>query len=298
LASNWAQESPKDRIGFLEALKYGLSLDDEAFLEAALDDRRKEIRGVAADLLAHLPGSALRRRMFERVRPLIAFKLDNLKRKTIEATLPEGCDEAMRRDGVVGVKTQCLQQMLSMVPLEVWPQESGWTISELVEAAKQCVWEYELLSGWSQAAKLCQDIEWADALLNEPSVHGKARTPFQTLPQTRQEAFIIKLLKADPVLNMSKAAYFYIGCCRRLWSETFSRAIIDSLLHTGTLNSLGYHSIWEDAKYTVGCHLDPALLPEAIARITDATKPPAQRTPEVEQFLNTIQFRYEMLNAF
>ncbi|HEX5083719.1 MAG TPA: DUF5691 domain-containing protein, partial [Blastocatellia bacterium] len=100
LASNWAQESPKDRADFLEALKYGLSIDDEAFLEAALDDRRKEVRGVAVDLLARLPESALRRRMIERVRPLITFKLNKLKRKTIEVTLPETCDKAMQRDGV------------------------------------------------------------------------------------------------------------------------------------------------------------------------------------------------------
>jgi uncharacterized protein DUF5691 len=304
LASRWNKESPKNCAVLLGALENGLSLDDEAFLEVALDDRRKDVPRVAADLLAHLPGSALCGRMFERVRPLIAFRLDGLKRKTIEVTSPEACDNAMRRDGVAVMKpfyhsgdekTWWLGQMLRLIPPEVWSQESGWTISELIEAAKFGGWESVLFEGWLRAALFRQRLEWAGALLDEPYMQDKAQSLFQILPQARQEAFIINLLKADPVLNTSKTAYSYIGSCRRLWSETFSRAVINSLLHTGTLNSLSYHSIWESAKYTVGCRLDPALIPETIARITEATKPPARRAPEVEQFLDFIQFRHEML---
>ena len=97
-----------------------MSLDDETFLEAALDDRRKEVRGAAADLLARLPESALRRRALERALPLLKFKSNKLRRKTIEVTLPEACDKAMQRDGVepkpgfrgVGEKAWWLQQML------------------------------------------------------------------------------------------------------------------------------------------------------------------------------------------
>src|SRR5262245_363534 len=173
LASSWEQESPKDRADFLPVFECGLSLDDESFLESALDDRRKEVRRAAADLLTRLPESALRQRMLERVRPLLTFKLNRLRRKTIEIRLPEACDKAMQRDGVepkpyyhgVGEKAWWLQQMLGSIPPQVWSRESGWTISELIEVAGRSDWKSMLIEGWSQAARLCRDVEWADALI-------------------------------------------------------------------------------------------------------------------------------------
>jgi uncharacterized protein DUF5691 len=302
LTSNWAQESPKDRADFLDALKNGLSLDDEAFLEAALDDRRKEVRVIAVDLLARLPESALRRRVFERARPLLTFKLDKLRRKRIEVTLPEACDKAMQRDGVepkpyhrnVGEKAWWLQQMLGLIPPKVWLEESGWTVGELIEEAKRGKWKNVLIGGWSQAALLCQDLEWADALLDEDS--GEKTQPlFQIMPQARQEAYIIRLLKADPALNPSKLAYSCIVFCQGQWGQALSRAVIDSLLHTATKGWANYNWIWTSIVDTVGCRLDPALIPEAVMRLTEATKPLADRLSALEPFLNFIQFRYEML---
>ena len=55
VAGTWGEESAEDRVSFLAAFRTGLSMSDEPFLEAALDDRRKEVRLAAADLLARLP---------------------------------------------------------------------------------------------------------------------------------------------------------------------------------------------------------------------------------------------------
>ena len=57
LQSTWATETPEDRAAFVAVLATGLSVDDEPFLEAALDDRRKEVRQNAAALLWRLPES-------------------------------------------------------------------------------------------------------------------------------------------------------------------------------------------------------------------------------------------------
>ncbi len=62
----WAGETPDDRAAMLGALTTGLSTADESLLEVALDDRRKEVRIAAVELLAHLPDSAFARRMTER----------------------------------------------------------------------------------------------------------------------------------------------------------------------------------------------------------------------------------------
>jgi hypothetical protein len=229
-----------------------------------------------------------------------------MKRRTIEVTLPEACDKAMQRDGVepkpyyrsVGEKAWWLQQMLSLIPPKVWSQESGLTISELIEKAKRNKWERVLLDGWTQAALLCQDLDWADALLNE-TASEKMQSLFQLLPQARQEAFIIKLLEADPALDTyTKPAYICIACCQRQWGEALSRAVIDSMVHTVTKSEKSRYWMWTAIGDNIGRHLDPALIPEAVMRLTEATKSLTERRAELEPFLNLIQFRHEMLKEF
>jgi hypothetical protein len=303
LESSWENESPKDRADFLAAFENGLSLDDEAFLESALNDRRKEVRRAAADLLVRLPESALRRRMLERVRPLLTFKLNRLKRKTIEIILPESCDKAMQRDGVepkpysqdVGEKAWWLQQMLGVIPPAIWSRESGWQIPELIEVAKRSDWKNSLLNGWSQAARLCQDVEWAGALLAETYKHGQDGYLFQVLPQTHQETFILELLRNDPSLHTSKPARSYVATCGWPWSAALSRAVIDSLLYHAATDGFKEGWIWSGFIDNIGCRIDPALIPEAISRLTEATKPLTERPYALEQFLDFIQFRHEML---
>ena len=108
LISTWKVEPAEDRAAFIAVLETGLSQDDEAFLEAALDDKRKEVRRKAAALLARIPGSALVTRMTERTLPLLRFtspesggvmKLKKSKPAALEVTLPAECDKAMQRDG-------------------------------------------------------------------------------------------------------------------------------------------------------------------------------------------------------
>jgi hypothetical protein len=225
-----------------------------------------------------------------------------VKRNAIEVTLPEECDKGMQRDGVepkpyyqnAGEKGWWLQQMLRLVPPKVWAEESGWAIGDLIEAAKHSKWKNVLLEGWTQATLLCQDVEWADALITE-TASDKMQSLFQTLPQARQEAFIIKLLKADPDLNYAKPAYTCIACCDKQWGEKLSRAVIDSLVHTAKNSPKNNYWIWTAIGNSIGRHLDPALIPEAVTRLTQATKSMPERQSQMEPFLNLIQFRHEML---
>jgi Family of unknown function (DUF5691) len=303
IASTWQQESLKDRLNFLATYENNLSLEDEVFLEKVLDDRRKEIRRTAADLLARLPESALRKRMLDRTRTLLRFKLNKLKRKMLEIALPEACDKAMQRDGIepkphhqgIGEKAWWLQQMLGLIPPKIWEQESGWEVSELIAVAKRNEWKSVLLEGWSQAAQVCRDGEWAEALLVETFGQEQAVNLFRVLPQSRQESFIIELLRTAPSLQMDKPAYHFIASYERQWSEKLSRAVVDSLLHHAAIDRFKETWMWSGFLESTGCRLDPQLIPETIARLSKAMKPPADQPVVIEQFLNLIQFRYEIL---
>ena len=66
VTATWASDPADERAAIVEALVEGLSMADEPFLEAALDDRGKTVRRAAAELLPRLPGSRLAQRMAER----------------------------------------------------------------------------------------------------------------------------------------------------------------------------------------------------------------------------------------
>ncbi|HWM10862.1 MAG TPA: DUF5691 domain-containing protein, partial [Solirubrobacteraceae bacterium] len=152
LASTWEAETADDRAAFLEALEHGLGPDDEPFLEAALDDRRKPVRRAAADLLWSLPGSRLAGRMAERSVPLVRA-----------GALPEECDKAMERDGVertpprgVGARQFWLAQLVEATPLSAWSPEPATG-----------EWRDLLRAAWARAAVRQRDAGWARRLLGE-----------------------------------------------------------------------------------------------------------------------------------
>lgn len=103
LESSWPSEAPDDRIAFVAELEHGLAPTDEPFLEKALEDRRKEVRQRALDLLLRLSESALIKRMWQRVAPLIRREKSSmlslkklLSKPALEFELPDNCDDPMR----------------------------------------------------------------------------------------------------------------------------------------------------------------------------------------------------------
>lgn len=133
LQSGWAQETADSRAGLLACLEVGLSLADEAFLEAALDDKRKEVRSTARELLSFLPGSQLSARCAARMDALISLEPGaGGKLPVLALTLPDACDKSMKRDGVgvdnphrMGEKQCWMFNMMQCVPPQHWAQRWG-----------------------------------------------------------------------------------------------------------------------------------------------------------------------------
>ncbi|MCC2958796.1 DUF5691 domain-containing protein [Massilia sp. IC2-477] len=158
LAQAWASEPPDRRAQLLGCLLVGLGPADEAFLESALDDRRKEVRVAAQAVLVQLPGSALRRRMQARSEPLLQPKRSLLGRSGIEVTLPEALDKAMARDGVgaaahpgLGEKAGWLVDLLAATDPRVWTARFGASPADLLAMAARSDFAHALVRGWSSA---------------------------------------------------------------------------------------------------------------------------------------------------
>lgn len=169
VAGVWTSEPAPVRVQLLEILRAGLSTEDEAFLEGALDDRAKDVRRLAAELLTGLPDSALSARMAARLRPLLSTR-----RGALVVDLPAACDESMRRDGLnptapsgIGQRAWWLGQLVSAAPLSVWA-ELGSPRSLVRMPVEGC--DPRLLTlGWSAAAIRERAADWVFALLDGDS---------------------------------------------------------------------------------------------------------------------------------
>ncbi|WP_433171776.1 DUF5691 domain-containing protein [Actinoallomurus sp. CA-150999] len=202
LSSTWAREPAPERALFLTTFERGLSLADEDFLEDALDDRGLEVRRIAADLLARLPGSAHAGRMADRARACLRPRSGaaaTSARPTACAATPEGIvvappadhDEAMRRDGIpyhaverIGNHAGWLREILARTPLSAWTDRFGTAPERIVrlpivvDASREpdAGRTRDVHLGWARAAARQRDAAWARALLAGDVVLGEVTT--------------------------------------------------------------------------------------------------------------------------
>ncbi|WP_131743019.1 DUF5691 domain-containing protein, partial [Actinomadura roseirufa] len=150
LASTWGREPAPDRAAFLATFEHGLGPADEDVLEAALEDRGKDVRQVASDLLARMPGSAYGRRMAARARRCLVPAVREVRgreRTWILVEAPREHDEDLARDGVpfhpggsfapggggpVGTRAAWLREILARTPLTTWTDLFGLPPMEIV----------------------------------------------------------------------------------------------------------------------------------------------------------------------
>jgi hypothetical protein len=180
LARTWAQESGPHRAGFLALLEPELGPTDEGLLETALDDRRQDVRTVAAGLLATLPSSAFADRMRSRAKSFVHPERSRLRTRLV-VDVPDRLDPAALRDGLTDVRPNTrmteetrrlwwLEQVVAATPLSAWEQ--------LFETPQQALavrfdepWSPAIHAGWAWAAVRQRDREWALALLETRSRH-------------------------------------------------------------------------------------------------------------------------------
>lgn len=216
LQSTWKQDAADDRAEFLGALVTNLGADDEPFLEAALDDRGKQVKAVAADLLCRLPTSALVARMIDRARPLLTFTAalpGKLLRKGTAARLnvalpADAFDPAWARDGVaekpdekVGRRQSWLGQFLAAIPPTYWSDLWGVSAADCIAAANDEFMTI-VLTAWNRAAARHPDPQWISALLLAAAREGRGPLTLELLnllPQEVQRKVMAEVLDARSV---------------------------------------------------------------------------------------------------
>jgi hypothetical protein len=308
LAATWEAESPEARAALLEALAVGLEAADEPFLEAALDDRRKEVRKIAADLLARLPGSALGARMAERARPLLSIQREPGGGWRIEGTLPAACDAAMVRDGIepkrpaghrLGERAWWLRQLVAAVPPAAWCAFWGRPAAELAALFARSEAGSGLFEAVSTAAARQADLEWVEALLLERLLRDETSVLLvEALPPARRDALALRLFETypgDPREDHPGGLVLALAPYR--WSAAVSGIVLARLQHgvrrdsPGELAASPLRGLLRQFAYC----MDPSMT-EAAARGWPEWPPECAAWAEsVAEFLQVLEFRRDML---
>jgi len=273
LEPTWKGDAPEDRVAFVSELEHGLSMKDEPFLENALDDRRKEVRQKAAELLMSLPESRLVERMWQRVAPLFHLrKPSGLRLKTfvgkpsLEVDLPDDCDDALQRDGVepqppqgTGKKAWWLQQMVRAIPPGRWESHLQLSPEKCVTAFQHTEFSKVLLTALLDAVRRHNDARWARPLV-EIAIEGSkksgyvpvAGTPWFGLLETvavlveaDRDAIVSKQLDRQGKMAELAFAMKLLHSCPGPWSVTLAQSMLNLLRYmTGQMAEGKHPALW------------------------------------------------------
>ena len=240
--SSFASEPSAFRAEIVGLFAKNLTQDDEPFLEAALDDRSKEVRAAVAERLRTLPGSRLSDRMSERARTLLAWDGGRLAIET-----PRRSDPAMIRDGIteepppglllgkrsIGKKAWYLHQLIAWTPLSAIADHLERSPETIIDAARRSEWAEVIINAWEASAVRSGDLPWSRALAiariahDEVDIGGTFPELFATLsPEVRDAQIASRLAAASEPIRSSDPAIPLLMVSRGTFGAELGREIL------------------------------------------------------------------------
>ena len=295
----WNEDNAAERAAFLAELEPGVSMEDEPFLEGCLDNRSVEVRRAAAKLLAKLPASRFVERQTRRLESLVAYKPGQwpLRVNRLEITLPETCDDEMKRDAIedrpsqgAGQKSRWLESMLSAVPPGTWSSKWQKDARDLIRMANDSEWKEQLLGSWLTATANHGDIEWAEALW---SLGRDLRDLYLVLPANRKETILIDLIQDNRItaaLDLAVSSGVVLGAnASKILIERFKKYYLGKPdLHM----DYNFRKVIEEMETT----LDPSCTGLASRTLARQAETDSSWERAVARLLDTLEFRQQMLN--
>ena len=241
LENYWRSVPDMMRHQLIKIVETNISMADEPFLEAALDDRNHLVRRKAAELLAFLPDSRLALRMANHVRHILQWKQGK-----IVVTFPKEISPQMGRDGIQQtdpnqdmsrLRSRQLTQMVSATPLDYWTLEWKASIPEIIRAIPHCRWPRTLLNALTTAARKQKNQTWIKALVTQKSFGTQVARLLRVMDHDTLYAYIQenkslfstdkKLLKIDhPMMAVLKNhPHSWDETMSRFWIEQFATYI-------------------------------------------------------------------------
>lgn len=315
LESTWTQENAKERTAFLSALRVGLGVDDEPFLEQCLADRSQAVRTEAARLLAGLTGSQRQQLFLAQLTAYISIERKWLRR-TLQVRLPASYDPAWVQWGIreesplgvrVGQKAGWLVQLVALLPPSVLVTHLGIDAIEFLEFVRASDFAEALSTALLEGAELHQDHAFLLAELNHLQ---RLLALDQTPPREWQDRFVRYAPSLPPPIRDQVFQRYLTTLPATAFADWTTLASVmrtfDQLSPTVTTNLLtvqwpallqrntqdyGIGRVLLDAAYL----LAPAGYPVAVKLFT---RPFAERPDYIDHFLRIYQVRHQMEKEF
>lgn len=292
----WNDEHARFRARMVWACREGLSRDDEAFLERCLDDRSKDVRANAGQLLGRMVGSALQQRMIERVERFVRVEPRGKRPKSVSVELPESLDEAMVRDGVanakypkLGERASWLRKMVSsFAPSRAWDPEYAVRLVSIVQATE---WSSVLIHGWLEATIALGDVEWAEAFLTAGWSERELWALASSSYVEKHGGSGVSKARTTSVLS------HWAECLEphTPWTGPLAKTFIASLAHcSGTDDSHSHNALARRLETGI----DPGLLEFAEKKLRKLIGGGHRLSGLAEQLVEVLRFRRDLRGAF
>lgn len=301
----WRSVPDLTRSQLIKSLNTNISMADEPFLEAALDDRSYQVRQKAADYLAYLPDSRFALRMANHVRFVVQWRQGMIK-----ILFPREISPQMRRDGIPQsdprkdisrLRTRQLTQMVSSVPLDYWTLEWKASIPEILQAIPHSRWPRTLLNAFATAARKQRNQAWIEAMVVNRSFDTQVARLLRVMEKEWLDRFILEnqpLFVANGTnLKVGHPMMSVLQNYQHSWSEELTLFWLEQFANY-IQGSSERKSVDMQIKMLLirFCNKLPAALLPFVEELfeTAVQQNPIWRTP-TQQIIKTMRFRKAML---
>ncbi|MEZ0107106.1 hypothetical protein ABH920_001097 [Catenulispora sp. EB89] len=232
--------SAETRAAFVEALGVGLGPEDEPFLEAALDDKSRQVRAEAVRLLATLPSSRFAERMVARLHARVTVVTKNAEVLVTLKDKPDEATEDETRDGIGEgwVQTEderrlarmqpsyWLEDLIASTPLSAWEQYCELTPAELMRATAANRWEANACHrGWRSATLRQKDTRWAEAFC----AVNASNDMLELLSDEAAERWCLSVVASHRSQYSIHSAPSILSRLGRPWPDAVCQALLDAI---------------------------------------------------------------------
>ena len=265
LESSWSTDAAGVRAAHLATLEVGLGPEDEAVLDAALDDRAKGVRQVAVALLDGLDASARAGRLAAVLTPLLTVS-GRRRSRQLDVALPGDPDAAAVRDGLVApppgrsARGFWVEQLAAGAPLEVWTAATG----EDPAATLALVTDQDARAGILRATLARRDVAWAEVLI---PTSPDPRLLDVLAPERRREVIVAKLTGTTRPRALALAVV--IDHLPPPWSPATSVAVLAAVRADADPTI-----VLQQAGAALATRLDPTARPELESWLTGLQEQP------------------------